>query len=235
MKLCRLNIEKDNASWSPFEPDEHFDKRRTILVADDYNFNTQNDTDVTSDAAAWDKHFRRLGINYYHFLKIIQGIIIPKCCPNYPTLDYSEISDLSEDEKRIGTIYHVLPYSYRVSNDNPYKVTDSVDAYNWSKLLDFSKKGRYEIAESMRSAVGERVRLGLIALTQTQHFFRDVYLMIEFYISSSDPEFKVFIKSIDDTLLSGYNHSSNGMNSKDYWSQELEDLIYSIYSGQNYI
>ena len=231
MKLCRLNIEKDNATWSPFEPDEHFDQRRTVIVADDYNFNNENDTDVTEDASVWVKHFNRLGINYFHFLKKLQSIIIPKCNPNYPALDYSGIDNLSAEELEIGTKYHVLPYSVRVGSSFPYQVTDEIDSKNWYELLDLSKEGRSLIVEKMRKETGELMRIGSITLTQTQNFFRDVFLMLEYYINASDPEFKVFLKSLDE---GGYDYTETGFASKDYYTVELYNILLATYMGETY-
>ena len=234
MKLCKKNIEKNNSLFSPFETDEHYDNRRTILVANDYNFNNEDDIDATSDLIEWEKHYQRLKINYYHFLKIVQGVLIPKCNPNYPTLDYSGIDNLSDEEKRIGTKYHALPYSFRVLTTGSHQVSDGQDSINFRNLLYLSKYARAEIVELMREKVGDRMRTGVITLTASQKFFRDSNNMLQYYENTSDPEFKVWLLGTDDSLNSGYDHSSTGFSSKDYYVETIKNDLEEIITGEHY-
>lgn len=234
MKLCRLNLPKDNNLFNNVEPESHYQNRIHILVPDDYDFNNNNDVDESGNCVAWEAHYRRLKINYVHFLKIIQGILIPKANPNYPALDYTGWGNLTEEEKKIAIRYHAAPYSLRIGVES-YQVTDEKDKINWQNLLSESKEGRVSIIEEMRTQTGEYLRTGVLTMSNSQSLFRDVEDMIRYYQNTNDPEFKVWICSIDDTAVSGYNYYNNGFKSKSYWTQEIEDLLLRIYSGQNYV
>ena len=232
MKLCKLNIHKDNSTFNPFESDDHFEARRTTLVADDYDFNDNGDTDASSDVLEWEKHYKRLGINYIHFLKTIQGVILPKYYTNFPTLDVTDFDALSDNEKSAGVKYHTVQYTDRVISGY---VSDSIDILNWDNVLANSKNGRIQLIEQLRVVIGEDIRIGLITLENTQAMFREVHHMVSYYKQSNDPEFKVWLCSLDDTIKSGYNHSADGFNTKAYWFQDLEDRIMAIYNGTHYI
>jgi len=241
MKLCRLNIQKDNSGWSTSEPDDHFDDRRTILVADDYDFNNNADEDVTEDVLSWEKHHKRLGVEYYHFLKIIQGILIPKGSSVSSPLLFDLIDDLTDSEKKIAVNHYVMinpaerigVASWQVSNDEDEVLVENVIA--------LSKESRIRIVEKIRRFIGKHcMRLGLISLDETRIFFRTSWSYTSFYIDTSDPIFKAYMTSLDITVAGiQTDFTDSGFMQEEFSTPENRQIIIDesmkIYNGTHYV
>lgn len=233
MKWAKLNIEKYNALFHPFETDENFEKRQHVIVPDDYDFNDNADEDVTNDVTVWDKHGDRLHINYVHILKKIREILTIKSNPNYPTLDFSGMDNLSNEEKLIGCKYFVFPHPIRVSI-----VSDEQDNEAWNNLLENSKIGRIALYEEMRRKAGDEIRTAtdyFAELGQNQHFYTDTYELADWFQETNHPAFKAWLCSTSVTVDGEvYDYTSNGFASKNYFEQSILDDLLDIYDGNNY-
>ena len=236
MKLCQLNIQKDNALYQPYETDEHFNSRRTILVEDDYDFNGNGDMDMSEDACCWEKHYSRLGVNYFHFLKTIQRIITNKCAAAHYSLITSEEIEgslLTDEEKLVGTVHHVLPYVFRVLTAGNHQVTNDQDADNWKTLIYLSKEAREFIVEDVREAVADYLRTGGIGFEQSQRFFMITDDYIEAYENAASPVFYSYMTSSSITVdgqIFDFT-SGNGFIGETFGTQVILDKVLSIYNN----
>ena len=235
MKLVRLNIQKDNNKFQPFETDENFAKRRHKIVPDDYNFNENGDEDVTDDPLVWRDHHKRLGINYMHAYKAIYSIIFIAANPNYPTIDWSGIDDLPDEWNELGVKLHVYPLkSQRVGLKAYQAITDEEDENNWELLTEDTEIARVDLYQQMRKKVSSHIPKGNITLNDSRQMFRDLFPAYLFYTETNDAQLKVWITSIDDSLNSGFDHSTDGFESKVYFHVDIQNDLIAILDGTHY-
>lgn len=133
--------------------------------------------------------------------------------------DFANWNNLTLAEKEVACKYVTAPYGLRV----PAVVSDEQDKENWKHLLIATKNDRNNCGEQMRLAVGEYIRTGLLTLSQTQAFFKDVSEFLYWFTEANVPDFKNWIFG-----LSPYE---GVFESKDYYSEELQQNLIDIYNG----
>ena len=140
--------------------------------------------------------------------------------------NYGTLSDL---EKEIGARVFFIPYALRV----PSIFSDSQDKDNFKFLLKETRLSRETCIEAMRVHIGEKMRNGILSLEQSQTFFKDVNSMIQTFIGSNHPEFKLWLTSTTGVVLNqNIDFSTTGFASKSgYFSQSFLDELLDIYNG----
>jgi len=230
VKIVKLNIPKDNNLFNGLEADDHYQNRIHKIVADDYDFNTNGDFDMTEDAQTWLNHYRRLQINYNHMYKKVATILITKVLG-----DWANIGNLTQEESEIAVMLHIAPYTNRVITASAWQVSDDIDRENWGILLEETANGRRSIYELMRLRAGEAMRLGVLNLEQSQNFFTDVHPKASYYTETNHPSFKAWLNSEIVTVDSEvFDYTSTGFASKLYFNQALLDDLIDIYNGDHY-
>lgn len=137
--------------------------------------------------------------------------------------DLSNYANLTGEEKLIGAILFLVPYSLRVENT---LVTEIQDKDNWTYLLQKTKESRVSCVESIRLAIGQHIRTGKITLTNSQKFFDDAYILTEMFKESNSPMFKKWLINEE-----GSKYEFGGFRNTAYWSQLLQDELMLIYEG----
>jgi len=194
-----------------------------------------NYEDKTDSVLWWEKSYKKLNVNYYHFLKRIQNIIVPKGSSTYSPLNFDQLDSLSEEEKVIAVKYWVMQIPTDRIGDESWQVTNYEDSENIKNLLLLSKIGRSLIIEQIREKIGDHMRLGAITLEQTQRFFRIADNYVDGYINTSDPIFKAYMTSISVTVdgeISDF--TNNGFIEESFSTQQILDDCMSIYNGTHY-
>ena len=137
-------------------------------------------------------------------------------------------------EKRIVCKYILMPYAVRLM-----LWTDEEDYSHWDDLVVFTEgspiallTGRSKVYQTLRRKVSDYVRREVWVpgnyfanLTYAQQFLRDVEFMKNLFIASNDPEFKEFLNS------NGRYNNTTGFKGKDYWLQDLETDLLTIYNS----
>lgn len=188
----------------------------------------------TGDVKSWEASYKKLEINYYHFLKILQRIIIPKASSTADPFNLDQMENLSEDEKILGTKYHViLDRTFRVDTAGSHQVTAEQDMKNWKYLVTESKIGRIIIDEKMRELTSEYVVLGKMTIGHTQLFLSDVVSQLLAFEGSSASMFETFMNDTSITIEGRvFDYTSTGFSSKEYGSiVGLKDDLMDIYYG----
>lgn len=180
-----------------------------------------------SSAEGWD-NYGYIVKDYLFYRYEIQVILIPLANPNYPTINFSGWGNLTASQKEIMSRYILAPYSLRLT-----VFSDADDEKNWFNLLNITQglpthryTGRALLIERMRKHVANKVRREELALASTQQFFEDIFLLIQYYIASANPKFKLWL-----TNAVGTAYENDGFEQKSYWSQQLEDELMDIYNG----
>ena len=186
--------------------------------------------DKTTDAESWDSHGKKV-MDYLFYRDKISSILFIRANPNYPTIDFSGWqSGLSDAERLLMAKYILAPYQLRLT-----QFSDSEDESNWFTLLritqgteSFDKPftGRSYLIEKMRKHVANKVRVEELTMSQTQAFFKDVYVFVLWYIAAAIPDFKLWL-----TNAEGSAYENDGFEEKEYWSQALEDGLMDIYEN----
>lgn len=137
-------------------------------------------------------------------------------------------------EKVVVCKYILMPYSVRL-----LFFADDQDAEHWDELVVRTEgspyallTGRSKVYQNLRRKVSDYVRREVWtpgdyfgSLSKAQQFLRDVEFMKNLFIASNDPEFKEFLNS------NGRYDATTGFKSKDYWLQDLEDDLLTIYNS----
>lgn len=194
-----------------------------------------NYSDKSSCVLAWEKNYKKVEFNYYHFLKVLQGIIIPKASSTLDPLNFDLIDALSLDEKKFSVKYWIMQNPADRIGVSEWQVTDEQDSTNIKQLLIKSKEGRAEIIEALREKVGDHMRLGAISLAQSQRFFRIVATYIDSYINTSDVIFKAYMTSISVTVDGEItDFTGAGFIEETFSTQAILDDCMDIYSLQDH-
>lgn len=185
--------------------------------------------DKTSDVTAWDKYGKSI-MDYIFYRYEIEKILIPKANPNYPTIDFTGWqTGLTSEEREIMARYVLAPYVLRIT-----VFTDVQDKYNWFELLRITQGtdnnsvfiGRALLIENMRKHVADYVRRELLTMAQSQMFFKDVFELLNWYIHSAAPDFKLW--------LYGESTYVGLFESKEYYSLNLKNELINIYETGGY-
>lgn len=189
----------------------------------------------SGDVYEWEKHYKKVGFNYYHFLKKLQSIIIPKASSTLDPLNFDLIDNLSLDEKKLAVKYWVMQNPMDRIGSEEWQVSDAQDSLNVQDLLLKSKIARSLIIELIREKIGDHMRLGNISLEQTQRFFRIAALWVDDYINTSDPIFKAYMTS-DSVTVDGVtdNFTGSGFIEETFSTQDILDDCMDIYNGTHY-
>lgn len=191
-----------------------------------------NYSDKSGCVLAWENNYKKVEFNYYHFLKVIQSIIIQKASSTLDPLNFDLIDALSLDEKKFSVKYWIMQNPADRIGVNEWQVTDDQDSTNVKQLLIKSKQGRSEIIEKLREKVGDHMRLGAISLAQSQRFFRTVATYVESYINTSDVIFKAYMTSINVTVDGEItDFTGAGFIEETFSTQAILDDCMEIYSG----
>lgn len=184
--------------------------------------------DITS-AKNWDK-YGDLVTDYLFYRYEIQCLLIPKCNPNYPTIDFSGWSNLTNSEKFLMCKYILAPYQLRLTVQD-----DNDDEKCWFNLLNITQgvraerfTGRALLIEKMRKCVANKVRKEEMEMAVTQQFFKDVFLFIQYYIAAAAPDFMLWL-----TNAEGTEFESDGFAQKTYYTEELKNELMDIYEGKS--
>ena len=177
-------------------------------------------TEITS-AENWEIYGDKV-IDYIFWRYEIQVLLTPIVNPNYPTIDFSGWSALTTSEKTIMAKHILAPKALRRTI-----FTAKEDLENWTNLLERTKGDRERLIEKMRKATSNMVLEETLSMADTQAFFRDVYLMIEYYINAADPIFKQWL-----TNEVGSAYENDGFAQKSYYSSTLKDELVLIYNGE---
>ena len=194
-----------------------------------------NYEDKSNDVVSWENSYKKIGFNYYHFLKKLQTILIVKGSSTFNPLVFDLINNLSLEEKSIAVKYWVMQNPADRIGSEDWQVTDAQDSENVKSLLKLSKKARHLIIELIREKIGDHMRVGNINLDQSRRFFRIASSWVEDYINTSDPIFKAYMTSasvtvdgvIDDFTGSGFIEES-------FSTQSILDDCMAIYNGTHY-
>jgi hypothetical protein len=187
--------------------------------------------DCTNDAIAWDLYGYHV-LDYLMYRDKINQILFIKANPNYPTIDFSGFFNvLSNEERLIMCKYILAPYALRLTI-----VDDSIDFFNWDRLVLISKgnepinnpyTGRALVVEKMRKYVSHIVRVEQMTMANTQLFFEDVFNLVELYISSANPKFKQWL-----TNMVGTQYENDGFAQKSYYNEQIKNDLINIYNGE---
>jgi len=144
------------------------------------------------------------------------------------TLFYAEagagletFAGMSAERKLLACKYFLIPYGLRMTF-----VTDAEDEAAWDLLLKLAAESRNDLIEAMRIKVGQYMRIGTLTLAQTQEFFKDVNLMIEWYIKSNSPDFKQWLNN-----EVGSPYELAGFAETSYYVSQVKDDLVEIYNG----
>ena len=194
-----------------------------------------NYDDKSSDVVEWEKHYKKVGFNYYHFLKRLQAILVPKGSSTVDPLNFDLIDNLSLDEKKIAVKYWVMQNPLDRIGVEEWQVSDAQDSLNVQDLLLKSKFARGIIIELIREKIGDHMRLGAITLEQTQRFFRIAADWVEDYINTSDPIFKAYMTSTSVTVDGVTDDFTGaGFMEETFSTQDILDDCMDIYNGTHY-
>jgi len=138
-------------------------------------------------------------------------------------VNLSNYSALTTTQKIIGAQYFFVPYSLRVTNGI---VTEEQDIENWSFLLSETKVSRENCVEAMRKHVGQYIRTGLLTLAQTQQFYKDTRVFIQWF---NEVNLYDLIQWISNTPGSPYEN--DGFAQQTYFNANLRDELIEIYNG----
>jgi hypothetical protein len=105
-------------------------------------------------------------------------------------------------------------------------VTDAEDLTNWQNLLIETKLSREGCVEAMRRTTGQYIRTGLLTLVQTQGFFKDVSVFVDWFERANCPDLKLWI-----TSEVGSAYENKGFASKSYYNESLKNELMNIYNG----
>lgn len=200
-----------------------------VEYAETHTDNGNTWEDKTSDAASWDKYGEKV-MDYLFYRHEIEKILIPKANPNYPTIDFTGwATNLTSEERDIMARYVLAPYTLRLTI-----FSDAEDKYNWFELLRITQgtdnksvfTGRALLIESMRKHVADYVRRELLTMVQSQMFFKDVFELLNWYIHSAAPDFKLWLYGLDPY--------ENQFTSKDYYSLNMKNELINIYENGGY-
>lgn len=194
-----------------------------------------NYTDKSGDVAEWEKHYKKVAFNYYHFLKKLQSIILPKGSSTLDPLNFDLIANLSLDEKKSAVKYWIMQLPTDRIGISEWQVTDEQDSENVKTLLFKNKVARILIIELIREKIGDHMRLGAINLQQSQRLFRIVSNWVADFINTSDPIFKAYMTSVSITVdgeISDFTGA--GFIEETFSTQSILDDCMDIYNGLHY-
>jgi len=150
-------------------------------------------------------------------------------------LNFDLIDNLSLDEKKIAVKYWVMQNPLDRIGVEEWQVSDAQDSLNVQDLLLKSKVARGIIIELIREKIGDHMRLGAIALEQTQRFFRIAADWVEDYINTSDPIFKAYMTSTSVTVDGVTDDFTGaGFMEETFSTQDILDDCMAIYNGTHY-
>lgn len=128
---------------------------------------------------------------------------------------------MSNAKKLIACKYFLIPYVLRTQI-----IADAEDAENWDYLLHQTKLSRYACVEAMRVKVGQYMRLGILTLADTQHFYTQVYEFIIRFNEANSPDFKQWLFN---EVGSAYENA--GFAQMTYFNTQMRDDLLDIYNG----
>lgn len=175
--------------------------------------------DITS-AENWDE-FGKFATDYIFSRYEIQTILIPKCNPNYPVIDFSGWANLTASEKSLMAKHILAPKALRRSI-----ISTEQDYINWAYLIKVTKEDRAKLVERMRANVSNMVLEETMSMANTQEFFKDLFPLTEFYIETANPNFKFWLTNAVGTI-----YMLDGFAQKTYYSQTFKDSLMNIYEG----
>jgi len=176
----------------------------------------------------WHKYGRRslgefVGHNYLTWRRKIQSLILAIVAP-----DYSNWNGLTTVDKEIAAEMILAPYSLRTTI-----VNDEQDIENWTSLIIQSQgkpvddyRGRVQIIEKMREAVGNELRVETMSKNDVDTFYANTQTLLSEFIASNSPKLKQWL-----TNEPGTPYENNGFAQEPYYSQEREDYLIAVYAG----
>lgn len=184
---------------------------------------------------AWEINYKKVNFLYYHFLKKLQSIIVPKGSSTLDPNNFDQIENLSLDEKKLAVKYWVMLNPNDRIGVEEWQVNDQEDSDNVHELLLLSKASRVTIIELIREKVGDYVRLGIMSLEQSQRFFRIVSVYIQDYVNTSDPILKAYMNS-ESVTVDGVttDFTGTGFINETFANQQMLDDCMNIYNGTHY-
>lgn len=164
------------------------------------------------------------GFNYITWRKQIQSLIIQKVNQDYSNWNLG----LSDKEKDIAIELVLAPYSLRVSY-----ISDEQDKINWINLIQITQGidvnnfvGRAKVIEKMRELVGDELRIETMSKSDIDLFYKDTYLMLQYYISSNSNDFKNWLNNEIGSI-----YELDGFKQKSYYSEERKIYLLNIANG----
>jgi len=130
-------------------------------------------------------------------------------------------SGLPINRKIMSCNFFLIPYSIRVQI-----ISNEQDAKNWVFLLEETKQSRADCVEAMRKHVGQYIRIGGLTLFQTQQFYKDTMVYIQWFSESNLPDLKQWISNEPSSL-----YETNGFAQASYYDSTLRDELMAIYNG----